>query len=194
MIATARPDPGASDRVGDHVIEATIALVAERGLNGFSMDDLARTAKVSKSSIYKRWRSRTELVRDVCRVAMEGAAVADTDTGSVASDLRGILASLSRALADERFSGVVVALADEAERDPEIAALVATLSRQGRRVVVEALRRGIDRGELSPDTDLDTTAVLLVGPVFHARYFRRRPLSPGELRGVVDLVVARDRA
>ncbi|MFV0318427.1 MAG: helix-turn-helix domain-containing protein, partial [Microthrixaceae bacterium] len=70
----------AGDDVGDHVVEVTIDLIAQHGLAGFSMDELARRAKVSKASIYKRWRSRAELLHDVSRTGM-AVPIEDPDTG-----------------------------------------------------------------------------------------------------------------
>lgn len=177
-----------ADQVTAQVLEATIDLIAEHGIAGFSMDDLAATARVSKASIYKRWRSRAELVRDASRAAMV-ITIEDPQTGSVRHDLAAILTSLSNALREPRFSSVVIAIVAEADRDESIGSLGAALSRQGRQRLIDVLSRGIQAGELPPSVDVEWTAQQLVAPLFYARYFSQRPLTASQVENLVGRVL-----
>ena len=53
------------------ILEAATHLVAESGLDGFSMDDLAARAGVGKATIYRNWRSRAELLVELCSASSE---------------------------------------------------------------------------------------------------------------------------
>lgn len=177
-----------SDAVGALVIETTIDLIAEHGLAGFSMDELAGAAKVSKASIYKRWRSRAELVRDASRAAMD-ISIDDPDTGSVRHDLQSILVSLANALREPRFSSMVIAIVAEADRDEAIGSLGAALSREGRQMLIDVLARGVRRGELECSIDIEWTAQLLVAPLFYGRYFQQQPVSSAQIETLVERVL-----
>ncbi|MFV0318406.1 MAG: TetR-like C-terminal domain-containing protein, partial [Microthrixaceae bacterium] len=149
----------------------------------------ARRAKVSKASIYKRWRSRAELLHDVSRTGM-AVPIEDPDTGSVQGDVEAILGSLSQRLRDPRFSAVVIAVVDEAGRDESIADLGTALSKRGRDLLIAALSKGVDRGELPASTDVEQTALLLTSPLFYARYHQRAPLDDEAVAALVQRVLA----
>jgi len=175
-----------TDTTRDTILATATDLVVSGGLTGFSMDELARRARVSKSSIYRRWSSRDDLIWDVCSQMRQ--LVADTDTGSLADDLTTLLSRLQEGLSSPRLSAIVIAVVDAAERDDDIAQLAAQVSRQGRQVLLRAIRRGIDRGELAPDTDPELVVELLVGAVVYRRYFKRVGRSRQEVETLVRTV------
>ena len=66
-------DPSGEDRTGgrggrprditvdQRILQATTSLLAQRGFRGLRVDDVARSAGVPKSTIYRRWPSLTDL-------------------------------------------------------------------------------------------------------------------------------------
>src|SRR5918996_6213783 len=75
------------DPRADHaILQATLELIAERGVHEFLTEDVAARAGVGKGAIYRRYRSKDELV-----TAAIGAAVSEEiavpDTGSTRGDL-----------------------------------------------------------------------------------------------------------
>ena len=178
-------DPTAAD---DALLATATDLVVESGLHGFSMDELARRARVSKSTIYKRWPSRHELVVDVCSQVRDLGDAART--GDVALDVRAVLERLHQAFSSPRLSPVIVAATDAAERDPAIADLQRQVSARAHADLEDALRRGIDASQLDPGTDVELVAELLVGPLFYRRFFKRAEVTPAAIDRVCASVLA----
>ena len=125
------------------ILEATLELASEVGINGMSMDELAQRAGVSKASIYRRWPSKELLVIDALRSAM--GPLDAVDTGDVGSDLRAILGDLvSRFSSKERMNDVLPHLIEVATHDPTLRVELDAYT-QLRRVPMRAsLERGVD--------------------------------------------------
>jgi len=72
-----RPRERRADRA---ILAAALELMAERGVRDLRMDDVADRARVGKATIYRRYRSKDELV--TAAVAALVSEIAVTDTGS----------------------------------------------------------------------------------------------------------------
>jgi AcrR family transcriptional regulator len=87
-----------SDPARDAAIQAaTLELLSEVGYAGLTMDAVAAAARVSKATIYRRWRTKADLLVSVIDSANEDS-LAVPDTGSLRGDLVGLLTSLARVL------------------------------------------------------------------------------------------------
>ena len=89
----ARPG-GRAAKVRDSVLRATQAALAQDGYDALSIEDVARRAGVHKTTVYRRWPSKAELVADTMR-ERSTERVEVPDTGTLAGDLR----ALARAVA-----------------------------------------------------------------------------------------------
>jgi AcrR family transcriptional regulator len=158
------PDPDLESRV----YAATLDLYAEVGWARFSLDILARRARVGKAALYSRWGSKEELIV---------AALADlhkdkpqqVETGSLRSDLL----TMARHILDDLLAhdGLVVlrALVD-AKVYPELFGReMERMNRRRTRVGRSIVLRAIDRGELaqgtSPALILDAVGGILINHV-----------------------------
>jgi len=93
---TARASRGGRPRdpSRDAVIRAAILqLLADIGYDGLTMDAVASQAGVGKATIYRRWRTKQDLVVDTV-AELNRAEITQPDTGSLRSDLRELLHSL----------------------------------------------------------------------------------------------------
>src|SRR3954452_1599782 len=99
---SARPG-GRSARVRAAVIEALVGELAEHGLGATTMEAVARRSGVNKTTLYRRWGSKEELVLDAL-LELGERRVPIPDTGSLRDDLltvaRGSVASVSTPEAD----------------------------------------------------------------------------------------------
>jgi AcrR family transcriptional regulator len=92
--APGRPrDPDVTARV----LGTALEVFAETGLEGLTMEELARRSTVPKSTIYRRWPSKSDLLADALLVALERDA-ALTSTASARRDLVELLAREARFL------------------------------------------------------------------------------------------------
>ena len=179
-------------RSGSEILEATLALLAERGIEGLTVDGVAARAGVGKATIYRHWRSRAELVMD----AMASLPVSGPPppTGDLREDLCAAFADLGEALADPLSSRLIAALVDAAERDPELAELHAAKAVARRAPARALIGDAVARGDLPGATDVDVAVDMIAGPLFYRRLVSRQPVTPAVVRAVVDLALAGMRA
>ena len=82
----------------DSAIRAAIlTILAESGYAGLTMDAVAAAAGVGKATIYRRWRTKSELVADAV-AELSRSSIESPDTGSLEGDLRVLLHWLVRAV------------------------------------------------------------------------------------------------
>ena len=182
-----RPRSEQADRA---ILRAATDLLAERGLQGMSIEEVAARAGVGKATIYRRWRSRGTLALDAFVAEFQGLQPVP-DTGTLRGDLLGALRAWVRAVTRTPMGRVLLGLVAEAQHDP-------ALAEAWRQQVMEPLRaersviiqRAIDRGEIPASTDPDVVLDLLYGASYHRLLHGHRPLSDAFIREAVDLIVA----
>lgn len=172
--ATRRGRPRSAD-ADEAILAATLELAGEVGINGMSMDDLAERAGVSKTTIYRRWTSKEQLVLDALRSAM--GPLDDVDTGSVHDDLRAYLIELGERMWQGRMSDVLPHLVEVACHDESLRSRLDDYVQFRRAPMLAILGRALDRGELPADTDLDVLADVLIGPFIYRRLLTHAPLD-----------------
>src|ERR671936_2000185 len=169
------------------VMATTYALLAEEGLAGVTVDAVARRSGVAKTTIYRHWPSREALLLDAC--AQMGPHFDIPDAGSFPNDLRALAQRVVEQLLAGPYAAVLSSLMDAAERNPDLAALLAAAQTK----LVEAVRaisaRAQGRGELHRLPESSDVDALVVGPLLYRRLFSHEPLSEGFFRLVIDNVV-----
>ena len=179
-----RPRDAARDRA---LLEATLAVLAEKGYGGLTTAAVAARAGVSTATLYRRWSSKEDLVV-AAAASYDEDPEAQPDTGTLEGDLREVLRDKAAALTGEG-GRLMRALIGEATRNTVLAEALATafLAPVHRRVG-EAVRRAVARGEIPPVEDADLLGDVVVGPAM-SRFFLT-PRLPDE----VDAAAARDTA
>jgi AcrR family transcriptional regulator len=177
--------------VVEHVLEAALDEMARVGYAALSFDAVAARAGVSRTTVYRRWPTKADLVRAAVLAQMEDEPPAP-DTGSVRGDLLELVArtfheSTTRDLALLR--GVMAAASDA-----EVAALTRFARERREERYFTIVARAIQRGELP----LGTPPRLVVEPLMATTYFRLcvfgERTASRELEPLVDLVLAGARA
>lgn len=170
------------------VLEATLAQLAEVGFERLSIPEVATLAGVNKTSIYRRWPGKSELVRDALAAAMR-----HTDAAPDTGELRGDLVGLARAVADFAQSPVgtaVVRILLAEGGNPEVRALAGAAYREAdRHVPRAALLRAVERGELGDDADPRLVLFTIAGAIVHRVFIEQAKATPPFLERVVDLVL-----
>jgi AcrR family transcriptional regulator len=184
--------PGCDPRVARSraaVLEATLDLLAEEGAEGCTIEAIAGRSGVAKTTIYRHWPSRAALVIDAVRSLMEDPS-AVPDTGDVRSDVAAIVGDLGERLRSGHLADVAPALFAAVDADPQLAELMDVYVHARREPMRTVLRRGIERGQLSADVDVELVIDLLAGPLFYRRLVTRRPGDPGYVRALIDVAFA----
>ena len=130
--AVAEPDIKALDervrRSRATVLGVTAELLFERGLSGVSVDEISRRSGVAKTTIYRHWPTRTDLLQDACSTL---STPLDTpDTGSFATDVTALTRNLASVLRSAKWTSVLPSIIDAAERDPAIAEMYSKLQQE----------------------------------------------------------------
>jgi AcrR family transcriptional regulator len=169
---------------------AVMQELAEVGYGRLSIEAVARRAGVSKTAIYRRWRSKLDLVLDMVS-AVAGRNLPLLDTGSLLGDLEILLHVMARALRHRLASQIIPDLLAEAARNPQIGEkLQAALDDYQQAVGRILIGRAIERGELAADTDPRAAVDLIVGPLYWRLAIARAPMSMDEVPRMAAAIVA----
>jgi AcrR family transcriptional regulator len=181
-----RPRDERTDRA---ILEATRALMAEVGVYEFRTADLAARAGVGKGAIYRRYGSKDELVTAAI-ASLVSEEIVVPDTGSTRNDL---LVLMREAVEVYRGSGagrLMPNLVGAMAQKPTLAKAVREGFLAGRRAALsEVLTRGIERGDLRPDLDVELALDVLGGPLFYRLLITGGPIDERLAEGVADLVL-----
>ncbi|MEW2507114.1 MULTISPECIES: TetR/AcrR family transcriptional regulator [unclassified Amycolatopsis] len=171
------------------ITEAVLDELAEVGYGRLSMEAVAKRAGVGKSALYRRWRSKQEMISAV--VSEFSVSRAPTpDTGSLRGDLRESMQAVYDWLTHPRFARILPDLIAEGARDPEPADDLRTRIGGPRRDAARPLfERAIKRGELPAGIDVELAMDLLAAPIYWRLVVRREPPGPDFLDRVVEHVL-----
>jgi len=148
------------------IIRATLELLVEVGYGALTMEAVRTRAGVGKATIYRRWSSKEELVRDAI-VFMHDDLQAP-DTGSLRGDYEG-MATLVRSAAHRAGAATLMPrLLGDVANDPELRAIFYDNLVEPRRAQMRAvLQRAVARGEIRDDVDIELIIDLFAGPVVY---------------------------
>jgi AcrR family transcriptional regulator len=181
-----RPRDARADRA---ILDATLVLIADLGVYEFRTEDVAARAGVGKGAIYRRYRSKDELVTAaITALVSEESTV--PDTGSTRADLLVLMQAAvelyRRSLARRLMPNLIGGMA----RKPELARAVRDGFLAGRREALsDVLRRGVERGDLRHDIDIELALDVLGGPLFYRLLVTGGPIDEPLAEGVVDLIL-----
>ena len=183
MTRTESSDPRAvrSRRV---IINAAVELLAEHGFAGTTIEAIAARSGAAKTTVYRHWPDKRAVLLAAVEAMVPSAAA--PDSGTLRGDLVGFGLDLAQIISTPPTSALVPALIDAAERDPEIAELLADFTAQRRRPVHTAVERAVERGEVEAGRDAGLIEGLLLGPIFYRRLLSRQPVTEAFVESVVD--------
>lgn len=156
-----------TEGVDASILSATLELAGEVGINGMSMDELAKRAGVSKATIYRRWKSKEALVIEALKSAM--SPFDNIDTGSLASDLDTYLSELADRMNSGRMNDILPHLIEVATHDEALRASLDEYIRHRRSPLVTILTHAVERSELPAATDIEIVIDALLGPFVYRR-------------------------
>jgi AcrR family transcriptional regulator len=184
-----RPRSAEADRA---IFTKTLELLADEGLRGLSVERVAERAGVAKTTIYRRFPAKRDLVRAALASVAAFGQIDPPDTGSVRDDLHDLARARVAVLKRTGTQLLMPRLMAEAGSDPELHALIlAVFADPARDVVTRVLRRGVQRGELRADVDVGLVTDLLAGVIVYRLLYSRGELRglPARVQAAVDFVL-----
>ena len=185
MVTTTTPIPRGA-RSEKAILDATRELLAEGGVRKLTVEGVAARSGVAKTTIYRRWRGKHELALAVL-IDMVEQVVATPDLGDTRAELVSFVDAAVQILGTTLMGRVMQGLVSDLASDPGLATafeerVVAIRIAEADRL----LARGIERGDLRPDTDVELAHELLFGPVYYRLLLSGAPLDAGLAGRVVD--------
>jgi AcrR family transcriptional regulator len=148
----------------DAITKAARDLLAERGFQAATIEAIALRAGVGRNTIYRRWRSKEELIADALRELTTDFELLRED--DLYSHLRNWLRDFARTFSDPLLGRLLAGVLGELQRNPVFADVYADrVVRPRRQVLLDRLSQAKAQGELRADVDVGHVADLLAGPL-----------------------------
>src|SRR5579863_4835868 len=180
-----RPGRPRSERAEQAIIDATIEAIGECGIDGVRCEDVAARAGVGKATLYRRWPGKEDLL--IAAFAAMRRPLPEPYGESAREDLVRLLTVVAEDADDPRYAQQYALLHGAGERFPRLVAGYKERVVEPRRELVRSvLRRGIETGELRPDTDVEVAMLLLTGAVMARGKHDPAPAAPGFVDRAVD--------
>lgn len=175
--------------IAEAVLARTLEDLATAGIDGMSVERIARKAEVNKTSIYRRWPTREALVAAALERILDDVAAKAPDTGSLRGDLIGLLQPVVDFLGHAAGRAVVRAALAESSA-PTVAAMAASRLAQRSAGPARALMaRARSRGEWRGGVKGEQLVFTLVGALIHRAMLEHAAITKRWLGSLVDLVL-----
>jgi AcrR family transcriptional regulator len=183
-VASGRPREA---RIDAAVGAAVHELLAREGYAGTTIERVAANAGVGRGAVYRRWRSKAEMVFAV--VVHSADLPAPVDSGTLEGDLVALAERIADLTGTDQARAALAGLVADLAGDPELArALEDRLFAAERRYLALILERACARGELGRGVDPELVRRSLVGPISLTPLFA--PTAQPRPREVARLVAA----
>ncbi|WP_327635124.1 TetR/AcrR family transcriptional regulator [Kribbella sp. NBC_00482] len=179
---------GRSARVRAAAIAATLAELAESGYADLSLEDVARRAGVHKTTLYRRWGTREDLVLEAI-LDQVARHVAVADTGALRDDLLELARTAALNATAPEVAAMARTVAAESPHNPRLA----EANRQfwAERLAIDGVivERAIARGEIAAGTDPRWVIESVLGPIHLRLLLTGEPVDDAFLTHIVDVII-----
>jgi AcrR family transcriptional regulator len=189
---TSRPG-GRTARTAAAVYAAAIDELSERGYDDISIESIAARAGVHKTTLYRRWHSKAELITQALAGAAQ-ALIPVPDTGSAATDFRDLARSVQGVLSDPRGAAITRALLAGSATSPEIRQLMLDYWASRLAAISVIIDRAIARGELPAGTDPAATMRAVAAPLYYQIMVTAEPVTGRDADQAAAAALAAARA
>ncbi|MFE2430901.1 TetR/AcrR family transcriptional regulator [Streptomyces sp. NPDC059373] len=189
---TGRPRSASADLA---ILEATRAALVELGWGKLTMSDVAGRAGVAKTTLYRRWANKHDLVVDAVAVLFDELQL--PDLGSLRADVEGVVLQFAALLERPEAKTALMAVVAESTNDAALRLRIrSSIVDRQKRLVVEGRRRAQRRGEIPPDTpgtdpapQIDLIFDVIAGAVVHRTLVSGEPVDAAWASGFTGLLL-----
>ena len=178
-----------SQAVTDRVLDATMELLSEVGVDGTTVNTVAARAGVARATVYLRWPNIEELIVVAARRAMGRPPV--VRSGDIAADLRAGAEQARAVFTSPAFMAIYPALVRAMLRrvtDP--AAITYDVLGPGRRAVADEYTELAEQQGMRTDVDPELVVDLVIGGLVNHLLSQGRPPTHEEAQQAADIVIA----
>lgn len=174
-----------SEHARQKAIDAAQELLTEVGMDGFTIEAVAKRSGVAKTTLYRHWGSANELLVHVIDCQVEH--IPTPDTGSLVGDLTAMLTMVQTIINTPGMRGLFLGMAGASAQDDDLDAVRQAMIEERTRPIREVVRRGYERGEI-PEIDLKMAVVLVEGPIMGRVLLSPEPVSDEEVAAYVRFI------
>ncbi|MEV6984624.1 TetR/AcrR family transcriptional regulator [Sphaerisporangium sp. NPDC051017] len=181
-----------SERAERAIVDATIDMLAEgTSVAELSIEAIATRAGVGKTTIYRRWSNKEDLVVDA--LATLKPPMPEPLGRSAREDIVRHLGAMQQETHDRRLRCIMTIALSESDRYPHLAQRFREIAIKPRREALRSIiRRGVDTGEFRADTDVEMAMAALSGAmlVFTKWHDPKEELPADLAERITDQVLA----
>jgi TetR/AcrR family transcriptional regulator, regulator of autoinduction and epiphytic fitness len=167
-------------RTRERVYAAALDVLRQRGIGATTFDTIAQQAGVARSTLYRNWATRDELLREAIE---EQAPFPDTSPGQpAAARLESALQEIAAALNASSWGTIMPAALAAVDASPALADGYRRFMSSLRGEFTTIIRDGKKAGELPSGLDEEDVTDALIGPLFFRRLIRQLPTGPAWIR------------
>ena len=156
------------------ILAAVVELLGETGYEAMTMDAVAARAHASKTTIYRRWPGKPELVKAAVDGYVAGRLPISADTGSLRGDLLAVMRAMRGHLTDE-FLAMMSGLLHAMRTDTELAGVLRSHLAEDYSAALPIIRRAAGRGEVP--SGAEETLAKTTHELIEAQLFRQMALG-----------------
>lgn len=169
------------------VLDAVREEIAKVGFGAMRIENVALRADVAKTTIYRRWPKKEDLLFDLLQSMMCGSQEVP-ETGSLREDL---LASARhvRSIMTSTEGQAISRMMMVERNDPEVSRVLERIREEKMQIPRRIVERARERGEIGPSVDAELLLTTLAGSIHHRVFVRAAEPSDVYLEGLVDLLL-----
>jgi AcrR family transcriptional regulator len=169
------------------MLQATLELLAEMGFEALSIDAIAARAGVGKTTIYRRYAGKAELVADAIESIREEIAI--PNTGTLQGDIDALIENAARITLSPLGRQTVAMIISSASSNPQFAEIYTTKYLQPRRQAFSmVVERAKARNEVHSDLESDLVFDAMSGIMLYALIFQSAETWTTYVRRAVNLL------
>ena len=152
------------------MLKATLELLSEVGFEAMSIEPIATRARVGKTTIYRRYSSKDELVADAIESIREEVLI--PDTGTLESDIDALIDNAAQITLTPLGRQAVAMIISSASSNPGFAEIYWQKYLQPRRQAFDiVIARAKERNEIPTDLDSGLVFDTMSGVMLYALIF-----------------------
>jgi AcrR family transcriptional regulator len=176
-------DPGKDQEI----LQAALAVLAELGYDGTTIDIIAARANAGRATVYRRWPTKAELILDaIDSIGQSAPAGTLPDTGTLAGDFHEMLSVANRA-GNSRPMQIISGLLPVMKENAELASAVSRRMIAPQAAAMRALlQRAKDRGEIPEDKNLEMLTLVLPAFSAYRAMIMNQPMDGSYVDAIID--------
>jgi AcrR family transcriptional regulator len=172
-------------KVVDAILVAVVGELARVGFAGLSVEVIAERAGVNKTTIYRRWPTKSDLVIAALRDKVT-RTLSPPNTGSFRDDLFVMFTTVRGMLASPEGRSLFLAMLGA---DRSVIEIARELRETGETAPRHIIRQAIERGEIPEGIDDELLLNAIFGALEHRLIFQQTTVTDAVARRLIDIVV-----